>query len=104
MAQNIYPNNYAPQPRRSTVAHLPGQTTGSNPTDGRDYSVEFDDSLMGFEGWTNPRHDGCKTQAYGLGAEFSSSLAIAVKSLFIDIPVVFAPTVVANSSTLPVKH
>jgi hypothetical protein len=63
MAQNIYPNNYAPQTKRSTVSHLPGQTTGSHPTDGRDYSVEFDDSLMSYDGWTNPRHDGCKTQA-----------------------------------------
>ncbi len=59
MAQ-LYPNNFAPAPKKSSVAHQPGQKEGERVTDGRDYTVEFDDSLLSYGGWTNPRHDGCK--------------------------------------------
>ena len=56
----FYTNNYAPAPRKSQVAHQPGQKDGEKIKDGRDYIVEFQDDLLSTQGWSNPRLDGCE--------------------------------------------
>jgi hypothetical protein len=57
---NPYPRNYAPQPRRSRVAHLPGQQETDKVKSGDDYTFEFEDSLLSYKGHVNIRLDGAE--------------------------------------------
>ena len=56
--QGNYPQNYAPQTHRSRIAHLPGQLEGDAVKTGDDYTFEFEDSLLSYQGHVNIRLDG----------------------------------------------
>jgi hypothetical protein len=54
-----YPNNYAPASKFSSVSHLPGQSQ-EGVKNGDDYTFEFEDSLLSYQGHRNVRLDGSK--------------------------------------------